>query len=134
MDRADIDALDRANEEVRREEYVRDHWDLGFVEEKKMTKFTLDGVHVYEGEYVVGPEERWNGFACPMFDKFTAVEILEDCGATEIRFTPKRRDYPNGLLSWKDREGEYDHCPMGADGMFALGAYAWIWDEADESL
>jgi len=88
------------------------------------------------------PAQRWNGFiAAPFIDALSAVQVLDWIGADhEYGVTYGFTD--SGVLvvhdvQYSDPESsDYDPqysgevYPPDADGLYALGAFAWVWTEA----
>lgn len=96
------------------------------------------------------PAERWNGFVCPHMDALSAVTVLDWIGSdheygvtydfvpgdyedvdefgqyvllvTDIQYSdPESCDYQDDY--------EPERIAPDADGLYALGAYAWTWTE-----
>jgi hypothetical protein len=79
--------------------------------------------------------ERWNGWACPRFEKTEALALI----AYQNTFEQQRAWYDEAtdtfFLSvegdtdeWK---GEPLETPEGVITVYAIGAWAWIWDAAE---
>lgn len=85
------------------------------------------------------PTERWNGFLCPRLDALAAVTVLDRLavlqpGTLAWTFAPDATlivinlDY---VAAGDDLEGCVDVYPTDSDGLYALGAWGWTWQEAD---
>ena len=93
---------------------------------------------------VPAPPHGWNGWACPRFDRETAVQVAkdtnklhrsigEDCiyesgiflwdGDDLILYTPMWQDEDEGDLS-----GLMIHEPDG-DGYYHIGSHGWCWED-----
>jgi hypothetical protein len=82
----------------------------------------------YLGPFVaeVLRDRRWNGWACPRFTREQAQQIAEaspDHGAWS---------WEGDVLVCVDSSGvaEPERWEPDADGKYAVGAFAWIWDSA----
>lgn len=80
-----------------------------------MCGLTVDGVH--------RPGERWNGWACPLFTPEVAALIAAHFANDEEPLVLRA----DGTYV-QTVEGEDTEYPL-TDGLYAIGAYAWCWDE-----
>lgn len=98
---------------------------------KKTGKITLDGFVTVDG--VWDDEVRWNGFLCPSMSR-EAVEIV----LTALRDQPGdqvlEHEWDGDVLVLSDHysetEVQVDRLEPDADGLYALGAWGWVWSEA----
>jgi hypothetical protein len=88
-------------------------------------RFSIDGKHKYPGLY--DPKVKWNGWACPIFNEATTIQILKDMGIP-YRWEGENRD----LLINEDDNGFEEVSAVTAPGKrrwFALGSHSWVWEE-----
>lgn len=100
--------------------------------------FSIDGGPVVEG-WTRG--ETWNGWACPRFEIAAALAIVDwqngndpgsmlaDDNDQTIRHMPT--DDPDAGETWR---GETLATPEGQKFVFAIGAWAWIWDDVTDDI
>lgn len=84
-------------------------------------------------EAVYDPHERWNGFLCPRMDR-DAVEVVmaafQGDGETDPRPPTHRWEGDALIVTEYDGDDEYhETLHPDADGLYALGARAWVWSE-----
>jgi len=91
--------------------------------------------HTYFG-YMNG--QVWNGFAMPLFDKQTAMNVLADCGSDPTWRYDKKSD--SFILRFKDcteiESGECDEIYSAqwivVDGkrkkVYGIGSGSWVWE------
>lgn len=106
----------------------------GFVMKRKEI-VTLDGEHVYEAW--IG-EDTWNGFQCPYFEKHVAEKMAEDM--LELSYDQKTDSFVWEEVTDRNESGNYEEfsacdieTPEGFKKVYAIGAWAWVWDLAKES-
>lgn len=95
---------------------------------------------------VYDPDERWNGFLRPRLDAWSVVEVLAALNAEPVDGLPVAYRYdwsPTGdLLLWdllyESEVGEDAYEPEvvapDEDGLYSLGASAWVWTEERDDL
>jgi hypothetical protein len=64
------------------------------------------------------PAITWNGFVCPSFTPEVAARIAQHCNLV-------LRD--GAYVENTDEDGAEEIYRVGADGRYAIGAYAWCW-------
>lgn len=82
--------------------------------------------------------ETWNGWQCPRFEKDAALAVL----AKQAEFGEGRAEYDpatDTMRIWLDGcdgadeyPGQQLQTPEGPRTVYALGAWSWCWDYADE--
>ena len=85
------------------------------------------------------PAERWNGFLCPRLDALTAVTVLTELTALQPTSTAWTFGVDGSLivinLDYVASGDSVDDCTdtyaPDRDGLYALGAWSWTWQEAD---
>ena len=102
----------------------------------KRTLFTIDGfAYAYIG---YTDHTRWNGWACPYFEKDEALRVMEgynECAESPIFYNA---DYDTFYHFGTDSfDGEmwrgYDiHTEDGIKHLYGIGAGSWVWDDATE--
>lgn len=94
-------------------------------------------IAIDEGPTVMGQYPtnfRWNGWLCPHIDPLSVEQVMAWLGEME-------EDQPSPTHEWREDGAllltEYDGLDAytevlepDADGLYALGAYAWVWSEA----
>lgn len=80
------------------------------------------------------PAERWNGWACPSFPMASVRAIAEwidsQPDAEEYRRVVVEDDRVFILESKDDRHEVH----ADKDGLYPVGAWAWVWQECDVDL
>lgn len=106
---------------------------------------TLDGVAEVLGQYPLG--HYWNGFLLPWIDPLAVITVLEDLNETNPNGPTLDWDWVDGNLILKEQD--YSSTPgpdwalaepqwteeilePDADGLYPLGAWAWVWSEAED--
>ncbi len=91
--------------------------------------FSLDEKR-YQGYH--NPEQNWNGFACPAFERDVLDLILSDINAanikgdwTKITFLPEGEEEEMDVAPIQIQVG--DHAKI----VYPIGAYAWTWMKAE---
>lgn len=100
----------------------------------KKTKFQIcDNERIYEG-YTDG--RLWNGWACPWFIKEVAEQIMRDLNKDGVKteYDEERDSY---IVYQVDGEPDvFDGADVvtddGIQRLYPIGAWYWIWDEAQE--
>lgn len=99
----------------------------------------LDELVTVQAEYM--PRHRWNGWlACPWIDAWSVVTVLDLINADPYGDADSGYEYDfreDGALMLTDRqyraegggEDATDTLVPTVDGLYALGAYGWIWSE-----
>lgn len=98
-----------------------------------------NGTGIYWGYY--DPDDDWNGFACPYFDRETSETILDDI-VEDLDTDCVSWEYDVALDSfmlhgddrYADEEwtGEYDaYHDGGEDPLYCIGAREWSWIVVD---
>ncbi len=82
-------------------------------------QFTIDSVDAYEGWH--DPDIRWNGFACPLFERTEADRIAEAFG---LRYATVEDAY-------HDQTDAYTCTQRDGLDLYAIGAHGWTWLEAE---
>lgn len=85
------------------------------------------------------PAERWNGFLCPRLDALAAVTVLSELTALQPTSTAWTFGVDGSLivinLDYVASGDNVDNCTdtyaPDRDGLYALGAWSWTWQEAD---
>lgn len=94
---------------------------------------SLDGIVTVEAAY--DPMERWNGFLCPRMDR-TAVDTVMAALATyddECDPMPPSHVWDGSTLiltEYDDTDAYRTPIEPDGDGLYALGAGAWVWQKA----
>lgn len=81
-------------------------------------------------------EQTWNGWACPNFDLETARRVVADQAEIVDKFGESE------LLEWvevggqlhvqiTDPDGFQQWIRPDAEGLYAIGSWAWTWYECD---
>jgi hypothetical protein len=81
--------------------------------------FTIDAGKTYEGWH--DPTVRWNGFACPFFERVQADRVAEAFGLRYLAEDDAYGDETDAYLGTQ-REGLH---------LYAIGAHGWTWWEAE---
>lgn len=96
-----------------------------------MTKFYIDGI---AGEYDGINLGRWNGWACPLFDKVEALRLMDALNAGDYGLTVTFDADKNAFIVNDANDGETsifnEETQRGQTG-FAIGAYSWCWNESE---
>lgn len=110
--------------------------------------FTITGDKSYPGWH--DPNKKWNGFATPVFDKKTAIKILEDSVEYDKNLKKESGHPKDSIFEFKEEkdalfykqpeftdEGWVEVKPLNifVDDKkivaYPLGSYEWVWEEAD---
>ena len=100
----------------------------------RKTKFTIcDDERIYEG-YTDGT--LWNGWECPWFTKEVTEQIMQDLNkdGVETEYDDERDSY---IVYQVDGEPDvFDGVDVitndGIQRLYPIGAWCWIWDEAQK--
>lgn len=88
-----------------------------------------------DGPKVAGvhdPSVRWNGWACPRFTLETVRDLAAWIDAQGDDDYERVIVTDNGrVFMTKDDEGWTSEVPADADGLYGVGAYAWVWSEVE---
>lgn len=107
----------------------------------RSASFVVDGINEEFAGFTIG--DLWNGWACPVFTRQAAEQVLiasEANGyrwqynpasdAFEVRHEDDAADYEpqvcNGVTATLDDGRRID--------VYAIGAYSWTWTEAEQVL
>jgi len=109
--------------------------------------FTITGDKSYPGWH--DPNKKWNGFATPIFDKKTAIKILEDSVEYDKNLKKESGHPKDPIFEFKEEkealfykqpeftdEGWVEVKPLkiSVDDKkivaYPLGSYEWVWEEA----
>jgi len=100
-------------------------------------EFTTDDKKYYPGYHV--PSERWNGWATPLFEKDTAIQILKDFGYPHEIHGPNIEFDPNWYSDQPEEEKEMAvqvPIEISVNGkkkiVYSIGSYYWVWDEKNK--
>ncbi|MFH7324847.1 hypothetical protein [Aeromicrobium sp. JJY06] len=81
------------------------------------------------------PDVRWNGFLCPRMDREAVETVMaafrEYDGETDPE--PPSHRWDGGALFVTEHDGDDQYTEIlhpDDDGLYALGARAWVWSEA----
>ena len=85
---------------------------------------TLTGDEAFLG--LVDPSVRWNGFLCPEFSREEAEKVAEWINADRER----KATWVDGTLfvTYDEYTDVYE---ANADGNYAIGAFAWVWQASE---
>jgi len=80
--------------------------------------------------------EHWNGWACPRFEFSAALEVIvfnNEPPVGTARFDPETDTV---IVHWQNDEeqryeGEIIETAEGPKKVYAIGAWAWIWEEVN---
>ncbi|GEP32751.1 hypothetical protein NSZ01_05190 [Nocardioides szechwanensis] len=84
---------------------------------------------------------RWNGWLCPVIDAWSVVLVADrlndgaDDGAVRIDWTEDGALVLTDVLYAEEDPAHYrpEILPADEDGLYAMGAYGWIWSEDTDS-
>lgn len=98
----------------------------------RKTNFQIcDDDRIYEG-YTDGT--LWNGWECPWFTKEVADRIMQDlkCDDVETEYDENTDSYIVRTIDDIEDvfDGEYVNTEDGTKFLYPIGAWCWIWDEA----
>lgn len=100
-------------------------------------RFAIDENKAFEGWHE--PSVRWNGFACPFFEREAAEEIARYCLAwgTDCHFDEEEDAFVfvrHGAPEGEDEPftGQDIATPEGTKHVYAIGAWCWVWTEAEK--
>lgn len=104
-----------------------------------MTEYTTGPICIDElvtviGEYPV--DVRWNGWLVPHIDPLAVEEVMAALQANEPWDSPTHEWREDGALVLTEYDGDTSYSEVllpNEDGLYALGAYAWVWAEDKES-
>lgn len=86
------------------------------------------------------PEDhRWNGWLCPAMDAWSVEVVLAALEADEFNERNLRHDWDGDVLvTTEDGDGEdadyVERYEPTADGLYSLGAYAWVWSKDEDEV
>jgi hypothetical protein len=83
--------------------------------------FAIDATDAYDGWH--DPAVRWNGFACPLFERVEADRIAEVFGLR----------YAAGDDAYSDETDVYAGTQRDDLHLYAIGDHGWTWLEAEGS-
>src|SRR5579859_4552222 len=86
------------------------------------SSFTIDAVEAFEGWY--DPDVRWNGFACPLFEREEADRVASAFG---LRYAEADDAYSDDTDMYVGTERQGLH-------LYAIGAQGWTWLDKDSEL
>lgn len=102
------------------------------------TVFTIDG---FNGAFIgYTDNSRWNGWATPYFEKAEALEVMKEyneCAESPIFYNEEYDTfYHFGTDSFSGEmwRGENYATDDGIRHLYSIGAYSWIWDDADKDF
>lgn len=88
-----------------------------------------------DGPQIAGvhdPAERWNGWACPRFTLDAVRELAAWLAAQDPDDGYDTVSVDGDRVTVTTYDGEtYDVRPHD-DGLYGVGAYAWVWSEVDD--
>ena len=101
----------------------------------RKTKFTIcDDERIYEG-YTDG--RHWNGWECPWFTREVTEQIMKDLNndGVSTEYNAETDSYIVQAKEW-DQPDIFDGADVntedGVQHLYPIGAWCWIWDEAQE--
>jgi len=97
-----------------------------------MTKFYIDGINgEYEGENL----GRWNGWACPLFSESEAIRLMDEVNKGDYGMTIAFNIKDKSFSVYDENADDmtfYSEISKGKGRMgYAIGAYAWCWNESE---
>jgi hypothetical protein len=81
--------------------------------------FTIDDIETFDGWH--DPDVRWNGFACPLFERDEADRVAQAFGLLYAESDDAYSDETDAYVGTQ-REGVH---------LYAIGAHGWTWVEAE---
>jgi hypothetical protein len=85
-------------------------------------QFTVDAVEAFEGWH--DPNVRWNGFACPFFERVEADRVAAAFG---LRYAEVDDTYRDATDTYTGRLQDGLH-------LYAIGTEGWTWLDVEDSL
>jgi hypothetical protein len=82
--------------------------------------FTIDDMETFEGWH--DPHVRWNGFACPFFERAAADRVAQAFGLR----------YVEPCDAYVDETDAYAGMQRDSLHLYAIGAQGWTWCEAGD--
>lgn len=91
--------------------------------------FTIDSFHKYfEGYHI--PNQRWNGWAMPYFEKEVADKVILETHSINIKYEEEKERYfvveEDGFSYYIDKE--IIDTEDGEKEVYGIGSGSWIWD------
>lgn len=104
----------------------------------RKTQFAIDGSELLSIGWTA--DERWNGWACPRFEKEEADKILEDfnLGAEhQARYNEEKDTYYfpsifDDEVEWDEYQGQIINTFEGPKKIYTIGSGFWVWDDMSE--
>lgn len=86
---------------------------------------SIDGFVTVLGQY--DPTDRWNGWINPRIDPLAVEQVLLALATDPMTEDAPRHEWlEHGELFLRDSHGSW-HVYPDEDGLYALGAYSWVW-------
>lgn len=93
----------------------------------------LEGLSPVLAQY--DPVERWNGWLSPKLDALSTVQVLDEINADSVEGEVYSYDFLDGVLlidDMLDPELPTERVEPDEDGLYSLGASAWVWSAVRE--